>query len=681
MADDSNKVVIELDLDTKQFTTKIGEVKTGLESAGEHGKSKFRELGEAALFFNEGLELVKKGVEAFEYAFQKMEAAEKMKNQEVALKNLGAQLGINTNTLTTAIKASTEGSISSLEAQKIAFELLNAKIKGENIPALVAYADKLEKSTGGQKAMTETLSAFARAIDTGSTKGLKTLGIEVEKTGNRQEILNLILEQTKVKSQALGTGYSEVADKMKAKSKDLADSVTKYLGETATNVFAMFAGDKVDKASLALDSYKEKLKQISEAQAAGKNVIDLPGITRGYVSLGEARQEVEKKIAATQERVNELRHEETKEQEKLNSELKQERELKSLVSASDQKKVELAQQERLYTELAAKEQSSGTKSLQVTQGLYASKRALLEEQFRREMEIAGSVPQTAGQYAAKVIEIERRKYAAIQALRVDDQTYAEMRRNAELKAIESGNFDIENAASKHQEILLQQEDDRFRQEQERARNDIKDKEQLNLQLELLETQHQKNISAIKDKSGEVSAMNAQMGWHQAMAQMKKDNLDFAAVTAKMTVGTSNLMTKSFVEAAKGHGNAMEMMKQQFMEMIGTQAIQSGSVMMLESVWPPNPSGLAAGAGLVALGSALVGASGGGASASGGGGGGVGGEYSPQQAQQNELQRKSAQITINGDYLNSRETQLHLATVLRENSDITDYAIVAQGKNY
>lgn len=157
-----------------------------------------------------------------------------------------------------------------------------------------------------------------------------------------------------------------------------------------------------------------------------------------------------------------------------------------------------------------------------------------------------------------------------------------------------------------------------------------------------------------------------------------------------TMQTHNIMTKSFIEAAKGHGNAMEMMKQQFLEMIGTKMIETGVFMMLDafSTFPMiKVPELAQGAAAVAAGSALVGASGGGSSVStpttSSADGGfmtpaptLGPATNEQMAPQ-----KSGQIIINGPYLNTKDTANHLIDLFREHSDISDWAVVAQGRTY
>ncbi|MBL0233243.1 MAG: hypothetical protein IPQ08_06220 [Chitinophagaceae bacterium] len=682
MADDSgssNKVTIELDLETKDFKLKLGEAEGALKSTGESGGKSFAGLGMQALFLNEAIELGKKAMEGFEYILSKAGAAEGIKNQKTAFKNLSAQLGIDANNLTLAISKASEGTLSNLESMQAGFKLLSSKIRAENIPALVEFAHKMEITR--QIPFEQTIQSISMALETGTTRGLKQYGIEIERTGNRQEILNLILSQAKARIESLGGGYEESAAKIEAKVKNSTASIKKYFGELFVDTATMFAGDDVDKYGMHLRALEKQMQIIVDKVKSGATVADLND-TKGFVPIAEARSKLEKQIEETKKKISDLNHKEKDETEEINKKISQKNELLSVVSASDKKSVEIREQVKLYDELNRKEIESGEISNQVTAGLYQTKKVKIEEDYRRQIEVAGSVPQTTAQYAAKVIEIERQKYEALQKLRISDEDYAKVRQNAELKAIESNDHLIENAAQKHQDILIQKENSSYKADQDRARNTITDKAQLQLKLEQMETTHQKELAKIQDSYSAVSVKNFTLGWQGGLAQLKKENTNFAQITQKMTVQTNGIMTKSFVAAAKGQGNAMEMMKQQFLEMIGTQLIQTGSYHLLAGIFPPNPVELGQGAAMIAAGSAIVGAAGGASSgASGGGGSGGDGGYSPGQASQKELERKSAQIIIQGDYMNSRETQTHLAEVLRSNSDITDYAIVAQGKHY
>jgi ferritin-like metal-binding protein YciE len=161
-------------------------------------------------------------------------------------------------------------------------------------------------------------------------------------------------------------------------------------------------------------------------------------------------------------------------------------------------------------------------------------------------------------------------------------------------------------------------------------------------------------------------------------------------------GIANSFSALGAALAKGK-NGFEAFSKAVISSLGALAIQMGSMLVaiglgFEALGPVMPvwglsggKAVAAGIGLIALGGAMQALGGGGeSSASGGGGGGGGGggaAATPEMAKPEQMEKKKADIIINGDFLNTRETANHLAEILRENSDITDYTITAQGKAY
>ncbi len=92
-----------------------------------------------------------------------------------------------------------------------------------------------------------------------------------------------------------------------------------------------------------------------------------------------------------------------------------------------------------------------------------------------------------------------------------------------------------------------------------------------------------------------------------------------STAAFQQIGTSVAQNQPIAQAAASA------MKGFFLNMIGDRAEAEGALLLLSSIWPPNPLGLAAGGGLVALGAALksaAGSAGSGVSSSGVGGGGI-----------------------------------------------------------
>lgn len=184
----------------------------------------------------------------------------------------------------------------------------------------------------------------------------------------------------------------------------------------------------------------------------------------------------------------------------------------------------------------------------------------------------------------------------------------------------------------------------------------------------------KNLSKSMEQAGKSMMTGLGQGAGQA----------FAAFGRAVAQGKNGL--EAFGKALfQAMGNMAIQLGTEFI-MLGTASMFAPMVAMAMGV--TNPVGLiATGAALAAFGGLISGMSGGAETAatgySGGGasGGGVsGGGYEPTGVAEPAV-KKQASIVINGDFLNSRETANHLQEIIRQNSDITDYSITAQGRSY
>lgn len=188
------------------------------------------------------------------------------------------------------------------------------------------------------------------------------------------------------------------------------------------------------------------------------------------------------------------------------------------------------------------------------------------------------------------------------------------------------------------------------------------------------------------------------GFKLAMDDMNKNatkNFETIGKTMFTTLGQG--AGKAFAAFGKAMATGQDGLKaftNSIIATMGEMAIQLGTQFMLQGfamMWADNPKGIPmmeAGAALAAFGGVMsaVGGGGGGGGASvaasgGEQGGGAFGPQTPMSSSNSPVAKSSAQIVIQGDFLNSRETGNHLAEILRQNSDITDYTITAQGKSY
>jgi len=122
-------------------------------------------------------------------------------------------------------------------------------------------------------------------------------------------------------------------------------------------------------------------------------------------------------------------------------------------------------------------------------------------------------------------------------------------------------------------------------------------------------------------------------------------------------------------------------------MLADEAQARGALILASSIWPPNPLGLAAGGGLLALSGLLRSMAGGKASSSGGtiptgslNGSGIdvaSGSASPNAAQF-QSPRRQATIQVMGNYFETEQTRTRLMEMMREATDYTDFKYVQIG---
>lgn len=677
MADD-NKVTIVIDADTGQFTAKMGDVQKNLESTKTKGEGSMGGMSLAAIGFNQVLEAGQKLLALWEESLDNMARIEAFQNQETALKNVGALVGLTTEqtkTLADLVQRSTDGTVSSIKAQDAAFRLLNAGFKAETIPNLTQYAATLERARGIP--FDQTIHAFETALVSGRTLGLAPFEIYVNKAGTATEIASAIVQKASEGIAKFGDGYVDTAAKLKAKSEEAWHSVKTFFSGMTEAVGINLFGDKVDQANLKLDSLKKQLADVDAAQAKGfTTMTTMPGLTTQVTTIEQARQIVLEKIADTQKLIAESKKSELDDTKKLQDTISQPKELPKPVTLAAQKRQEAIVTAEIEAGMYAKSESTA-------QAHYQAKKQLIDLEFQDRIQKMAAEPQTQAQFHAKLLALEQEKSTRIRALRVSDLDFQIAQENAQLAAIEKNSRGIENSQERHQALMIQIEDREFKDEQQKLRMAGLDKANFNRQMETAEEAHEARIQAIKQKHMQLTTDNIKRGWFSAMADMEKRQGGWAGMTQRLGQQSQQVMSKSFIDMAKAHKFSMDQMLNNFLEMIGESMIEDGSFKLLAGIFPPNPAMLAVGAAEVAAGAALVGASSS-PTASASGGSSTGATNStgqPTNPSTQQMQQKSAQIIINGDLLNSRETANHISEILRNNSDITDYAIVAQGKQF
>lgn len=141
-------------------------------------------------------------------------------------------------------------------------------------------------------------------------------------------------------------------------------------------------------------------------------------------------------------------------------------------------------------------------------------------------------------------------------------------------------------------------------------------------------------------------------------------------------------TKALLEFGSGSKSAGEAMKGFFFGALADIAQAHGQMMLLASIFPPNPLGFAAGAGLIALAGLLRSQAGG----AGGGGGavpsGVGGTspgFGTREETEVEPEKKAVTIQVQGNYFETEQTRTRLMEMVRESGDYTDFTLKSIGQ--
>lgn len=688
MADDS-KVTIELDLENKSFIAKAGQTKSMFEGLEQSASSAFNSTLLGVVSVNQALEVAEKVLRGFEAALKTIEYTESFKNQQTALSNLTTQIGVDSNALVEIIKRSTGGTITSLEATQTAFKLLSAGVKAENIPAFVQFAEVIEKSSGGMKSFNSVIDSVSFAVSTGMTRSLREFDLVVKNNGTRLDLQNAILEQAKNKTEQLGTGYLELSKVIETRFSESMSQAKKKMGDFFTGVgFQIFATD-TEKAAKNIETLEKQLAKIPEQIANGKKQWDLfdpVSNTVKWVSAAEKQAALEAEIAKLKGTVAQATSKEVEENKKLEASIVQQTDLKKPLLQFEKDRADLmAKNIAVQRQASEEEAANGEVSLKTLKQIVDSKKSMIEKEFSDRKSNIMDTERNEAVLRDKLVELEIDKINKIKALRVEDEDFKRAQRDAQLKIVEEDSLFQEDSMKRHKEIKIQMVNDAYAFEMEKLRSSGLEKDEFNRQMEEKEREHQQKLSDIKRSYEGVNLNNLKFGMNQSLTQMRQQFGSFSNFVNSATTKTHGIMVKGFVDMAKGHGDAMEQMLKQFLTMIGTQMIESGTFHLLAGAASMNPQEAGMGAALIGAGMALVGA---GASGGGGetatGGGGMGYEpttSAPATATEEQRESKKAAIIINGDFLNSRETANHLAEVLRENSDVTDYTITAQGRSY
>ena len=661
MADES--ILIKLDLDNKDFLNALKDSESGI-----LGLSDTKNLKGLVEGFDSLLPLigsVSVAVLALKTAMETVFDAESIKAINEQFEILSSNAGVAGDKLKEGLENAAGGLIDTTDLLKSANEAL-VKLGGSaaKLPELMEVARKASVITGQD--LKSTFDLMVQAVESGNQRLLRRAGISVDVTKAEKDY-----------AASLGISSAALSD---AEKRQAILNATIEMGQTK------LAGIDPDikGATNAWQQFKVALNEIKETAALvfdklfGPTVISgLKALADGAKSIGDhfkiqfgdAKQQAEGlkgSIASLQKELERLEDGDLSFWEKLSPKTVQEK----IDRITDS--IEKQQQKLDALKASSGSAESGTRTPAAEGGgedqANYEKRAQEESKFQKEL-------------------------TAIRAEGV--------RERAEVVMSEA---DVDQVLADRK---LQISQDYLAKNQQIITSEILTEEQKQQMLEQNYTNYQSKLTATALKAEDdrqallIKSLDNQgkatdkfftqfaAGAAKSSAQAKKEFTDFTELGAKLTNKLSNATSQAFAEVGQGSKDLGTAMKQAVLGALADEAQARGAVLIASSIFPPNPLGLAAGAGLSLLAGVLRGAAGGGGSSAiatpstAAGGGVVGAESvvasaGDTTATQQQAQKKSVTIQIQGNYFDTDQTRIRLAEIIRDSADANDFKISSVG---
>lgn len=662
MADDSdnNSESFSLNLDSSDFIEQALSAKdaisgiTDVEGFGELA-SKIMEVGAVVGVLGTAFFAIKETIDA---VFD----AEDINAVNEQFTQLSQNAGVYSDTLKESLIESADGWASETDIIKSANRAMVELESGvKQLPEVMELARQASAVMGG--AITQNFQQLTDAIASGQTRQLRTLGIivdqqkayqnyaksigitvgELTQAGKQQAMMNAVLEQGKTAFQGLNPDVREAQTTWMQFKSTLAD-----IGEIATIAYDKIAGPVVRNALSWMKDWASGAKTWFQAnfgqgadQAAAKTAILQGKINDLKVDIIDLEQKQLQAGTALQKAFigNAIEHGKKRLQE-YEAELGQ--------ATEAQKKFNDEQGKRGPA-------STGGQASSVD----LEKRAQDQAKFNQEMlKLDQQVTQKKISDADTVAEAEK--------------AYNEQRLES-AKAIELQIADVKAKAASGQGMTQAQADQEIIRLNQLKTNALKADEQA---LEQIRQQALQTYLSESTNASQGVTRAFQLGAHMNAVAMQ----DFGKIGQTVFDSFSKHATSSLEALGAGTENACDAMKDMFFGMLGDEAEQYGQFMLLSSIFPPNPAGMAAGAALLVLAGFLKSQGGGSSSSSSSAsstgiqsvGFGTRTDTPPTLAQQQ--QRNQVNITIQGHLLAGQESQNWLVNTIRSASDGSDFNI-------
>lgn len=540
---------------------------------------------------------------------------------------------------------------------------IDLTVEGEEIQRVNNQFELLTKNAGvATDKLKKGLEEAAKGL-VDDDELLKIANASIVKMGQSAEKLPQIMELARKATQVYG---GEAKANFEAISEALANGNTRALkhygiivdSEKALKQFAAANNTTVEALSevgkrqailnAALDKGKEAFKGVEENSESATNTLKTLSVT--FSQIGQIFVEaIEKKIGPSMRWI-------LKQTQSLSTGFKDL--AQSMIGSNDEASKKMIENSQKVTQESIIDIEKQKKQREAyTKALDSLSKSTVDLQKKNINDLA-TLEDLAKQ---RGLESERRYQANVQQIKNSAQFTEQQKKN-----------------------LLAMEDKRFKQEQ------LQDERELDSERTKLLDNYVKNSETAFGGISRAFVANSQKMKLEQADMGKRGNEMWNSLSTNATAAFTN-MGAQMAQGKDIASATADAMKGFFLGMLGDRAMAEGSMLLLSSIWPPNPLGLAAGAGLLALGGALKSAAGAGSAGStmpsspsvAATASGAAPKIvettpkdtdmaSPEMPQQQRAQR-TVQVNIAGNYLETDQTKRMLMDLMRQETDATGFA--------
>jgi hypothetical protein len=667
MAD--NKTSWIVDLDTKEATEKLGHLKEQIKGIGE--EDNLKGMLEGLLKMGGYIALAAAAALAAKTAFEMVFEGENIKAINNQFETMAKNAGLAGDAIKERLVKAANGLADDTEILKAANESIGKLgSNASKLPEIMELARKSTAAMGGD--LVTRFNELTTAIANGNQRGLKNAGILVDVTKAQVEYAKSVgqtvgtLSEEQKQQALMNAALQKGAESFKGVDENIKQNqvtlkqiivLIDQIKEAFLVVFERTVGPTLAKGLGYIKEWATGIKE-KAIVATGEWSTNLEGTEIKLRSLNAALAE-QRQALRNNEMAKEVKDPAMYEFEK-NKVLERINALKEELKLVDEKKLKFEEANK-----AGDDQNAEVKAKKDQDVINKQ-----QTEFMKSLQEAKSKSLDLAQQTA-LSEEEAQRLHDEKMLQIEADYNAQM---AAVKAKASvGELGGGQAAKMNEELEAQKQS------------------KLKIEAQKVEAEKSAALDRFAEKNKTTTA-GFSAGWAVASSKAGKDFKNFATLGEKSNAALGGALTKGFANMSKGSAAAAEAMKNSMLSSIGSEATARGTFMLLSSLWPPNPIGIAAGGGLIALGSALSGMGGGdsgGASVSSSGGGGGGGvsatSTGPSMGGSDATKpavtepKKSVSINVHGSYFETEQTKTRLMEMIRESSDATDFSFKQIGQ--